>query len=88
MANTIQAVILSGEDWQDVSILTGIPTGTGITIQNLSAARVLLAISPAKPDADFLGSVLMEDARFLGIVTAGESNVWLKGAGVVSIQEG
>lgn len=88
MANTHEAVNLSGVDWEDVSVLTGIPAGTAITIQNLSPSRILVALSPARPEKDFKGSVLMEDAKFLGYVTAGEDKVWLKGRGFVSIQEG
>lgn len=88
MANTKEAVELQGQTWEDVTVLTGIPTGTAITIQNLSPSRILVAISPARPEDNFKGSVLMEDAKFLGYVTAGEDKVWLKGRGFVSIQEG
>lgn len=88
MANTYAAINLSGDDWEDVSILTGIPDGNALNIQNLSRERVLVAISATKPSADFVGNILVADPRFLGHITAGETKVWLKGHGQISVQEG
>lgn len=88
MANTIDAVTLNGEDWQDVSELTGIIPGKAVVIQNMSPGVIYLAISPVKPSKGFHGNVIDKDLRFPGYVTAGETNIWLFGRGLVSIQEG
>lgn len=87
MANTKEAVNLLGQDWENINTLTGIPVGAAMSIQNLSRERVLLAISAAKPSQDFIGSIIAPDPRYIGYVSVNEDTVWLKGEGLVSVQE-
>lgn len=88
MADTREAVRLTGEDWEDVSVLTSIPAGTAIYLQSQSSTLIKVAISATKPDKAFKGMTLPNDSRYQGVVTAGENKVWLYGIGPVSIQEG
>lgn len=88
MANTKNAVLLDGSDWQDVSILTGIPVGTALDIQNQSTSYVQVAINATKPVSTFRGFVIPPNPADIAAVDAGEDRVWIIGKGRVSIQEG
>lgn len=87
MSDTLGAIRLDGDDWQDVSTLTSIPTGTSIYIQSQSSSTIQVAISATKPAKSFKGVMLPNDARYPAMITAGENKVWLYGTGPVSIQE-
>lgn len=88
MADTREAVYLT-PDWQSVSALTGIIAGTGISIQNLTNNQVHVVVSATQPPVDFIGEVI-QGFRYpnsVGQVLSGNNEVWLRGDGLVSIQE-
>jgi hypothetical protein len=87
MADTIEVVRLTGDDWHDVSVLTSIAVGTAMYIQSQSSTPIQMAVSATKPSKTFKGMILPNDLRYPATVTVGENNVWLYGIGPVSIQE-
>ena len=87
MADTINAITLTGDEYESVSSLTGIAVGTGISIQNQTTGMVYVAISPTKPLSDFRGEIVPDTPMIKAYIGANESEVWLKGDGPVSVQE-
>lgn len=89
MADTLDAVRVDGT-WQSVSSLTGIIAGTAITIQNLGRFPVNVAVAAAQPADTFVGEVVQPYMypNSVGAVDSGNNEVWVKGDGYVSIQEG
>lgn len=89
MADTIDAVRVNGT-WQSVSSLTGVIAGTAITIQNLGIFPVNVVISATQPTDTFIGQMVEPrlHPNSVGVVDAGENEVWVKGDGYVSIQVG
>ena len=49
MADTIEVVRLTGDDWHDVSLLTSIAVGTAMYIQSQSSTPIQMAVSATKP---------------------------------------
>jgi hypothetical protein len=87
VADTRNTIRLTGEDWEDVSDLTGIASGTAIYLQSQSSMYIQIAVSPTKPDKTFKGMFLPNSPSYLTNVTSGENKVWLYGVGPVSVQE-
>lgn len=89
MANTYPSVTLSDE-WQSVDSLTeGIITaGKATDIQYQAGFAIQVAISATQPLPSFRGWLLGKDPTRPLYISTGESTVWLKGSGIVSIQEG
>lgn len=87
MSDTIATVRLSGSDWEDVTVLTGISAGTAIYLQSQSSMFIQIAISATKPDKTFKGMYLPNSPNYQTNITSGESKVWLYGTGSVSVQE-
>jgi len=87
MADTIEVIRLTGEDWQDANTMSGIPAGTAVYIQSQSSTKIIMAVSATKPAKTFQGMILPNDVKYPATVTAGENSVWLYGIGPVSIQE-
>lgn len=87
MSDTRNTIRLSGEDWEDVSALSGIASGTAIYLQSQSSMFIQIAISATKPEKTFKGMFLPNSPSYPATITAGENKVWLYGVGPVSIQE-
>lgn len=88
MTDTIPSIRLTGEDWEDVSALSGIAAGTALYIQSQSSTIIQIAISATKPDKTFKGMYIPNSPSFPVTITAGENKVWLYGTGPVNVQEG
>jgi hypothetical protein len=86
MADTLNAITLSGEDWEDVNALTSIAVGTSISVQNQTNQAVFIAVSATKPALSFVGIAIPAVLSEMVTITEGENKVWLKGKGPVSIQ--
>lgn len=87
MSDTLSTIRLTGEDWQDANILSGVPAGTATYLQSQSSNLIQIAIATAKPDKSFKGMLLPNSPSFPAYITAGENTVWLYGVGPVSVQE-
>lgn len=89
MADTIDSITLSNE-WQSVDVLTGglVVAGSATDIQFQQGFAVQLAISSTQPLPSFRGWILGKDPTRPLYISAGENTIWLKGPGIVSIQEG
>lgn len=91
MADTLNAVdIKDDKDWYSVSALTNnaIKAGDACVIQVQSFNFVQVAISAVKPVATFRGFLVKPDQLMPLAVSAGESQVWVKGKATLSIQKG
>lgn len=86
MANTIDAIVLSGLDWENLNILSGIAVGSAITIQNQTNQNVFIAISSVKPVSSFKGFAIPPKLESLANVPSGENIVWVFGNGPISVQ--
>lgn len=86
MANTLESVDLTGEDWVDLNTLSTVPAGTAIDIQNQSSSPIMVAISPTKPALTFRGFVIPADLSAVASIASGESTVWAFGVGPVNVQ--
>jgi len=86
MSNTINAINLTGTDWQNANTLSGIAVGTAVVLQNQSSSHVMCAVSGTKPALGFVGQILPADLSVMANVAAGESTIWLLGRGPVSMQ--
>lgn len=88
MADSRTAVSVT-PTWQDVTTLTGIPAGTQISIQNLSRFELMVAVSATEPNADEIYEIILPKffANSVATIRSENNQVWLKGDGLVSIQE-
>lgn len=89
MADSLNIVELNGT-WESVSSLTNnvITAGMACSIQNQTSTRVYVAISATQPPSSFRADLLPIDLASKYYITAGENEIWLKGAGPISIQVG
>lgn len=89
MADTRPDVILNGEEYQDLYSETGITVGTKLILFNKSTSDVRVIISATKPANNSTNGIVMEvkGAMRPFTVDAGESGVFAKGFGPISVQE-
>lgn len=95
MADTLNDIIVPEDSWLDVSVASGIATGTALTIQNKGTTSILIQISATQPnDGDDDGPVAYDTINYTSLysVSSGENKVWIKSnsssEGLVNIQEG
>lgn len=81
-------VNLSGNEYQDIYVLSGITRGKGLIIQNKSHRHVILNTSQSKPDADDTSGYMIEpfptDPIYVDLF---EFDLWAIGRGPICIQE-
>ena len=81
MADTINDIVISNEDWVDVSTETGIASGSSVTIQNKGVELVLLWISNTKPSADSEDGIIiytLPHQHSIKTIKSGHNKLWLK----------
>jgi len=87
MANSIPDLNLTLTDWVNVYATTGIAVGTSIVIQNKASNPVLLYIAASKPTTSSYDGYAIRSLEAV-VVDAAESGCWIRGSGVVNVQQG
>jgi hypothetical protein len=85
MADTLEDVKLTPKNFVDLYDSSGISVGSALAVQNKSSEVVLFTITPTQPTFDSSNGIYVEPFEIFQL-TAGESGLWAKGFGTVSVQ--
>lgn len=85
MADTIQDVILDNTAYQNVNSLSGIAAGTKVILHWKGTGSVRLQVKAAQPATSSADGVQLDLLGFY-VVDTGESTIWAKGTGRLSVQ--
>lgn len=82
---TIPDVQLNNNEYQDLYVLTGIPTGTSVTVQNKSTSSILLQNTASRPNSTSSDGYLLMS---LSVVTVAGTidGLWARGSGKVHVE--
>lgn len=83
--NTLPDVILDNTSYQNINALSGIAVGSKMVLQFKGTGSVRLQIRPTQPIVSSLDGVQLNTLELYG-VDSGESTVWVKGTGRLSVQ--
>lgn len=83
--NTLPDVILDNTSYQNINALSGIAVGNKMVLQFKGTGSVRLQIRPTQPIVSSLDGVQLNTLELYG-VDSGESTVWVKGTGRLSVQ--
>ena len=86
MVDTIADVILNNVAYIDVYATTGIIVGSELILQNKEESEFVLHTTNSQPLIASLDGVIMNPKSMLR-VESGESGLWAKGSGRLSVQE-
>ena len=86
MAVTKDVQHIITDKYYSLNTLFGVAAGTEITVHNLSFNVMKLSISATQPLVDDDNWLLLYPTQ-PAIITAGEAEVWVYGAGDINIQE-
>jgi len=81
-------ITLSGNQWNDLTTLSGIPINTALAFQNLSSGTLLVEESDTQPDAGYAGGVQLDHHDWLQS-TKHDKKVWVRptfGNGAVFVE--
>ena len=85
MADTLNAVVVGTDQYYSLNVLTGVPVGTEITLQNQGDSVLAISIGAVEPTSGTKARRLVPaDIGFLAYIAAGSSEVWVKGIGGVT----
>lgn len=87
MSDTIADVVLDNLSYQNVNALSGIPVGTKVILHFKGSGSVRIQTRPTQPVASSVDGVQLSSLLFY-TVDAGESTIWAKGTGRMSVQVG
>ncbi len=85
MSNTIPDVILDNTAYQNINTLSGIAVGTKVILQFKGSGSIRLQIKPTQPVVNSMDGVQLSTLEFY-IVDSGESTIWARGTGRLSVQ--
>lgn len=85
MSNTIPDVILDNTTYQNINTLSGIAVGTKVILQFKGSGSIRLQIKPTQPTINSMDGVQLSTLEFY-VVDAGESTIWARGTGRLSVQ--
>ncbi len=85
MSNTLPDVILDNVSYQNINTLSGIPVGTKVILQFKGSGSIRLQIKPTQPVVNSMDGVQLSTLEFY-IVDSGESTIWARGTGRLSVQ--
>lgn len=85
MSNTLPDVILDNVSYQNINTLSGIPVGTKVILQFKGSGSIRLQIKPTQPIVNSMDGVQLSTLEFY-IVDSGESTIWARGTGRLSVQ--
>lgn len=85
MSDTGPDAILDNVVYQNVNSLVGIPAGTKVILQFKGTSSVRIQLRPTQPVANSQEGVQLNYLGFY-VIDAGESIIWAKGSGRLSVQ--
>lgn len=85
MATTIPDVILDNTSYQNINTLSGIAVGTKVILQFKGSGSIRLQIKTTQPIVNSMDGVQLNTLEFY-VVDAGESTIWARGTGRLSVQ--
>lgn len=85
MSNTLPDVILDNVSYQNVNTLSGIAVGTKVILQFKGTGNIRVQTKPFQPAASSSDGVQLLAFDFY-VVDSGESIIWAKGTGRLSVQ--
>lgn len=85
MATTIPDVLLDNTAYQNINTLSGIAVGTKVILQFKGSGSIRLQIKPTQPIVNSMDGVQLSTLEFY-IVDSGESTIWARGTGRLSVQ--
>jgi hypothetical protein len=87
MANSIPDLNITDVDWIDVYSTSGIAVGTKLIIQNKASNPVLMYIAPSKPSISSYNGYAIKSLETVSL-DASETGCWVRGNGVINVQQG
>ena len=90
MADSIDDILVTSEDWVDVFALSGIAVGSALVINNKSSIVITTQIKATKPDSDDENGPEIQPFSYLQL-DAGASGFFAKSESMIAtinVQEG
>lgn len=85
MGDTTIDAILDNVTYQNVNVLVGIPVGTKVILHFKGSGSVRVQLKPTQPIANSQEGVQLTSLGFY-VIDQGESTIWAKGSGRLSVQ--
>ena len=86
MSDTVPDILLKGEDYEDIYLLSGISSTTSVVIQNKTFGGVLIQINSTKPSKNSTDGYLLMPTQSC-LIDGTITKIWAKGKCAISVQE-